>query len=213
MWALADTVLRNNDVFYVTYEIKDAEFDELQILIYMDDTLQKIRYKKVRQKLRYLQTELEETKIIYKKCLDKFNTDFAEYLFGEEGDMSKSMDSEEVKYDKIDTDVDEETIKDVYRKVAAKTHPDKKDGDENEFKRLNQANKNKDFGTILEMADEYDVPIESSEFMMLEMAKQNKSIVQSIENMKLTWAWHYVHLNGKDKEQFKKYVLQQLNVK
>ena len=30
--------------------------------------------------------------------------------------MSKSMDSEEVKYDKIDTDVSEETIKDVYRK-------------------------------------------------------------------------------------------------
>ena len=179
----------------------------------MDDTLQKIRYKKVRQKLRYLQTELQETKLIYKNCLDKFNTDFAEYLFGEEGDMSKSMDSEEVKYDKIDTDVSEETIKDVYRKVAAKTHPDKKDGDENEFKRLNQANKNKDFGTILEMADEYDIPIETSEFMMLEMAKQNKSIVQSIENMKLTWAWHYVHLGGKNKEQFKKYVLQQLNVK
>ena len=179
----------------------------------MDDTLQKIRYKKVRQKLRYLQTELQETKLIYKNCLDKFNTDFAEYLFGEEGDMSKSMDSEEVKYDKIDTDVSEETIKDVYRKVAAKTHPDKKDGDENEFKRLNQANKNKDFGTILEMADEYDVPIESSEFMMLEMAKQNKSIVQSIENMKLTWAWHYVHLDGKNKEEFKKYVLQQLNIK
>ena len=46
----------------------------------MDDTLQKIRYKKVRQNLRYLQTELEETKIIYKKCLDKFNTDFEIYL-------------------------------------------------------------------------------------------------------------------------------------
>ncbi len=179
----------------------------------MDDTLQKLRYKKVRQKLRYLQTELEETKILYKMCLDKFNTDFAEYLFGEEGDMSKSMDSEEVKYDKLDTDVSEETIKDVYRKVAAKTHPDKKDGSEDEFKKLNKANKNKDFGTILEMADEYDVPIETSEFMMLEMAKQNKSIIQSIENMKLTWAWHYVHLKGKDKEQFKKYVLQQLNVK
>ena len=39
----------------------------------MDDTLQKIRYKKVRQKLRYLQTELEETKMIYQVCLDKFN--------------------------------------------------------------------------------------------------------------------------------------------
>ena len=62
------------------------------------------------------------------------------------------------------------------------------------------------------MADEYDIPIETSEFMMLEMAKQNKSIIQSIANMKLTCAWHYVHLKGKDKEQFKKYVLQQLNV-
>ena len=41
----------------------------------MDDTLQKIRYKKVRQKLRYLQTELEETKLIYKKCLDTFNNE------------------------------------------------------------------------------------------------------------------------------------------
>ena len=179
----------------------------------MDDTLQKIRYKKVRQKLRYLQTELEETKLIYKHCLDTFNTDFAEYLMNEESDISAPIDSDEVKYDKIDSDVDDETIKDVYRKVAAKTHPDKKDGNEDEFKRLNEANKNKDFGTILEMADEYDVPIESSEFMMLEMAKQNKSIVQSIENMKLTWAWHYVHLDGKNKEEFKKYVLQQLNVK
>ena len=36
------------------------------------------------------------------------------------------------------------------------------------------------------MVDEYDVPIETSEFMMLEIIKQNKSIVQSIENMKLT---------------------------
>ena len=179
----------------------------------MDDTLQKIRYKKVRQKLRYLQTELEETKLIYKDCLDTFNTDFAEYLMNDESDISAPIDSEEVKYDKLDTDVDDETIKDVYRKVAAKTHPDKKDGSEDEFKKLNEANKNKDFGTILEMADEYDIPIESSEFMMLEMAKQNKSIVQSIENMKLTWAWHYVHLDGKNKEEFKKYVLQQLNVK
>ena len=178
----------------------------------MDDTLQKIRYKKVRQKLRYLQTELEETKLIYQVCLDKFNTEFSNFM--QEGpDSVVTGDSEKVKYDKLDTDVSEETIKDVYRKVAAKTHPDKKDGDEEVFKKLNKANKNKDFGTILEMADEYDIPIETSEFMMLEMAKQNKSIVNSIENMKLTWAWTFAHLRGNDKEEFKKYVLQQLNVK
>jgi len=179
----------------------------------MDDTLQKIRYKKVRQKLRYLQTELEETKMIYQVCLDKFNDDFSKYMNSQDNSVTAPSDSEQVKYDKLDTDVSEETIKDVYRKVAAKTHPDKKDGDEEQFKKLSEANKNRDFGTILEMADEYDVPIETSEFMMLEMAKQNKSIVDAIENMKLTWAWTYVHLKGNDKKEFKKYVLQQLNVK
>ena len=178
----------------------------------MDDTLQKIRYKKVRQKLRYLQTELQETKMVYQVCLDKFNEEFSKFM-RDGPDEIVSTDSEKVKYDKIDTDVSEETIKDVYRKVAAKTHPDKRDGNEEEFKKLNEANKNGDFGTILEMADEYDVPIETSEFMMLEMAKQNKSIVGAIENMKLTWAWTYAHLKGKDKEEFKKYVLQQLNIK
>ena len=180
----------------------------------MDDTLHKIRYKKVRQKLRYLQTELEETKMIYQVCLDKFNEEFSNFM-QEDGDnpITAPLDSEQVKYDKLDTDVDENTIKDVYRKVAAKTHPDKQDGDEEQFKKLNEANKNGDFGTILEMADEFDVPIDTSEFMMLEMAKQNKSIVNSIENMKLTWAWTFAHLRGNDKEEFKKYVLQQLNVK
>ena len=29
MWALADTVLKNNDIYYVTYEIIDADFDDL----------------------------------------------------------------------------------------------------------------------------------------------------------------------------------------
>ena len=119
----------------------------------MDDTLQKIRYKKVRQKLRYLQTELEETKLIYQVCLDKFNEEFSNYMQDENSPVVSS-DSEQVKYDKLNTDVDEETIKDIYRKVAAKTHPDKQTGDEEQFKKLNKANKNKDFGTILEMADE-----------------------------------------------------------
>ena len=178
----------------------------------MDDTLQKIRYKKVRQKLRYLQTELQETKMVYQVCLDKFNEEFSKFM-RDGPDEIVSTDSEKVKYDKIDTDVSEETIKDVYRKVAAKTHPDKRDGNEEEFKKLNEANKNGDFGTILEMADEYDVPIETSEFMMLEMAKQNKSIISTIENMKLTWAWTWAHLKGNDREEFKKYVLQQLNIK
>ena len=67
----------------------------------MDNTLQKIRYKKVRQKLRYLQSELEETKMIYQVCLDKFNEDFSTYM--QNGpDEVVSTDSEKVKYDKLE---------------------------------------------------------------------------------------------------------------
>ena len=175
----------------------------------MDDLI-KLRQKKIRQKLRYLQYELMEAKIIYKNSLQKFHKDFS----GDIKDQPKSEDKVDTKdpYEEIKTDVSEDTMKKVYRKVAAKTHPDK-GGDEEMFKIAAKANKNNDFGQLLEMADEYDVPIESSEFMMLEMAKQNKSIVGAIENMKLTWAWTYSHLRGNDKNEFKKYVLQQLNVK
>ena len=176
------------------------------------DTIQKLRYKKVRQKLRYLQTSLEETKMIYQVCLDKFNTEFSNQMQNSSNEVVTDS-TDDVKYDNLNSDVSEDTLKDMYRKVAAKTHPDKRDGDEEEFKKLNEANKNKDFGTILEMADEYDVPIETSEYMMLEMAKQNKTILETIENMKTTWAWTYVHLKGKEKKVFKQYVLQQLNVK
>ena len=173
----------------------------------MDDTLQKLRYKKVRQKLRYLQTELEETKILYKMCLDKFNTDFAEYLFGEEGDMSKSMDSEEVKYDKLDTDVSEETIKDVYRKVAAKTHPDKKGGDKKKFQVAAKAKKNNDFGQLLEMADELEIDIELSNELIDEMNKQCNAVINNINTIKTTTAWTWTHCQPQEREGLRQYIL------
>ena len=40
--------------------------------------IKELRYKKTRQQLRYIQTEFEETKIIYDDCVDKFNIEFKE---------------------------------------------------------------------------------------------------------------------------------------
>ena len=42
----------------------------------MNDLI-KLRQKKIRQKLRYLQLELMEAKIIYKNSLQKFHKDFS----------------------------------------------------------------------------------------------------------------------------------------
>ena len=116
----------------------------------------KLRQKKIRQKLRYLQLELMEAKIIYKNSLQKFHKDFSESI-KEQPKSDEQVDTKDP-YEEIKTDVSEDTMKKVYRKVAAKTHPDK-GGDEEMFKIAAKANKNNDFGQLLEMADELEIDI------------------------------------------------------
>jgi len=181
-------------------------------LLHMKE-LQKLHSRKVRLKLRYLQTELEETKLIYKNSLQKFNKDFSEDFIGtteEEIEVNRKVQSDP--YEKLETDVDDDTIKEVYRKVAGKTHPDKKGGDEKLFKIANKANRNKDFGHLLEMADELGVDINIDEKLVYEMKKQCGAIIKNIEMMKTTMAWTWVHLPNNQKKTFREYVLQQLQV-
>jgi hypothetical protein len=172
-----------------------------------------IKKKKLRQKLAYLQTELEETKLIYKDSLSRFNKDFREYMSG--ADLSENEVHTKIPkdpYEEIQTEIDDETLKNIYRKVAGKTHPDKKNGDEKEFKRANEANKNKDFGQLLEMADEYGIDVPMDDRMMNEVSLQIKAVVDTITNMKSTWAWTWVHIDKSNKNMFREYILQQLIV-
>ena len=106
--------------------------------------------------MRYLQTELEETKLVYEECVDTFNMDFSEQLMKniETDDSEYEVDNP---FEKIDSDMDGEMLKDIYKKIAVHVHPDKKHGDEEKFKVLNRANKNKDYGAMLEMADELNL--------------------------------------------------------
>ena len=127
-----------------------------------------------------------------------------------EPDASQKIPSDP--YEKIETDVDDDTIREVYRKVAGKTHPDKIDGNEKLFKSANQANRNKDFGHLLEMADELGIDVNLDDKFILEMKKQCSAIIKNVELMKTTMAWTWVHLPQDQKETFREYVLQQLQV-
>ena len=76
----------------------------------MDDLI-KLRQKKIRQKLRYLQLELMEAKIIYKNSLQKFHKDFS-------GDVKEQPNSDEKvdtkdPYAEIQTEVSKDTMKTV----------------------------------------------------------------------------------------------------
>ena len=164
----------------------------------------KLRQKKIRQKLRYLQLELMEAKIIYKNSLQKFHQDFSEDI----KDQPKSDEQVDTTdpYEEIKTDVSEDTMKKVYRKVAAKTHPDK-GGDEEMFKIAAKANKNNDFGQLLEMADELEIDIELSNELIDEMNKQCNAVVNNINTIKTTTAWTWAHCQPQERQGLKDYIL------
>ena len=164
----------------------------------------KLRQKKIRQKLRYLQYELMEAKIIYKNSLQKFHKDFSNDI----KDQPKSDEKVDTKdpYAEIKTDVSEDTMKKVYRKVAAKTHPDK-GGNEEMFKVAAKANKNKDFGALLEMADELEIDFELTNELINEITKQCTAVVESITKIKMTTAWTWAHCHTNEREGLRQYIL------
>jgi len=168
------------------------------------EELKKLRQQKVRQKLRYLQLELLETKIIYKNSLLRFHKDFSQ-------DVSEAPKDEKVDikdpYEEIQTDISEDTMKKVYRKVANKVHPDKKGGDKKQFQLASEANKNNDFGALLEMADELEIDIELSNELIDEMNKQCNAVVNNINTIKTTTAWTWAHCQPQERDGLRQYIL------
>jgi hypothetical protein len=176
----------------------------------MED-LKKLRQQKVRQKLRYLQLELLETKIIYKNSLERFRIDFSQEVNPEE--VKKQAVESKDPYEEIQTDVSEDSFKKVYRKVANKLHPDKKGGDLEKFKLANQANKNKDFGALLEMADELEIDFELSNELIDEMTKQCTAVIDNITQMKTTTAWTWAHSRENERESLRLYIMETIKPK
>ena len=173
--------------------------------------LDSIKNRKIRSQLRYLQLELEETKIIYEECLLKFNNDFRSYMMATQPDLSAPPQTSKDKNLEIKTEVEEDTFKQVYRKVAGKTHPDK-GGDSDKFKKANEANRNKDLGALMEMADELGVEVPMDNDMRNQLSKHIKAVSDTITNLKTTMAWTWCHVDTDNKGTLKQYILQQLNV-
>ena len=172
--------------------------------------LESIQNKKIRNQLRYLQLELEETKIIYQGCIEKFNNDFRSYMLDNNPEPTQVKMTEDNNL-KINNEVDDDTFKQVYRKVAGKTHPDK-GGDTDKFKKANEANRNKDFGALLEMADEVGVEVEINNEIREQIHKHIKAVSNTITNLKTTMAWTWGHVNEDNRDTLKQYILQQLQV-
>ena len=149
-----------------------------------------------------------ETKIIYKNSMERFRVDFSKEIEPDES-VKQAQDTKDP-YEEIQTDVSSDTMKKVYRKVANKVHPDKKGGDKEKFQIASKANKNKDFGALLEMADELEIDIELSNELINEMTKQCTAVIQNITSMKTTTAWTWAHSKPQERESLKLYILETL---
>jgi len=149
-----------------------------------------------------------ETKIIYKNSMERFRVDFSKEIEPDES-VKQAQDTKDP-YEEIQTDVSEDTMKKVYRKVANKVHPDKKGGDKEKFQIASKANKNKDFGALLEMADELEIDIELSNELINEMTKQCTAVIQNITSMKTTTAWTWAHSKPQERESLRLYILETL---
>ena len=84
---------------------------------------------------------------------------------------------------------------------------DKKGGDKEKFQLAATANKNKDFGQLLEMADELEIDIELSNELIDEMTKQCNAVVNNITKIKTTTAWTWAHCHPQEKDGLKEYIL------
>ena len=172
------------------------------------DKLKELRYKKTRQQLRYVQLELEETKLVYENCVDKFNIEFKDELL----DSKEEQEDVENSFFKIRTTVDEKTIKDIYKRIAIKVHPDKQTGDEEKFKILNRANKNKDYGLMMDMADELNIKIRNDEENYNNYKKQIRAIIETIKDMQMTFAWQWEHIEDNQKSAYRDHILKQMEL-
>ena len=88
----------------------------------MNDKLLELKQKKLRQKVGYLRTELEETVLIFEDALVEFENEFGEYFRKKptEKDNHKRITTKEPEFN-----IPRKDVNTIFKKIAQKTHPDK----------------------------------------------------------------------------------------
>lgn len=186
----------------------------------MNDKLLQLKRKKLRQKVLYLRTELDEAKLIFRDSLVIFNEDFGKYFNKE----NIAPDGKRVTDDELVFDIPKENVNLIFRKIAQKTHPDKlinKDISDLErdelvelYKEAQKSVENKDWVGVIEMANDLGIDVsnvknDDSEYLV----ESVKVLEEKINELKNTYAWIWKHTSKKQKGIVKKQILQSLGLK
>lgn len=170
----------------------------------------------------YLETLLEETKILFEEYNQNFLNEY--YDENDQKEMSKKKEQEknnnpkynvennnldenennpEIEPEQID-DVDNEKfiiLKKLYRRLSLKTHPDKNPNNGDLFKKINLAYKKKDLVILVRTSKELNIDISDIiDTSILPIFDKNiQNLEKEIFDLKHTVAWHWAHASTEEK--------------
>ena len=182
----------------------------------MNDKLLELKRKKLQRQILYLRTELEETTFIFQDCLIEFEGEFRDYF----KDQS-NKDHKKVTTDPPEFDIPKEDVKNVFKKIAQKTHPDKLIKEDtlsstykekvDMYKEALGSVENRDWSRVIEIAmelgiDVSDIKKDDSDYLH----ESTKALIEKIKELKSTYAWVWYH--AENKENAKQMILQSLGL-
>jgi hypothetical protein len=175
---------------------------------YKENTL---KLKKLLFKLKYLYAELDECNYTFDKCKENFSLEFKKKvskLKKKEKNVIKKVD-EQIKNSKLDNkkldnDTSPKSFKNLYRKIAFETHPDKGHSKRRVrlFNKAKEAYSNGSWFNLVEIATMLEIPLPTPTKQQLEsLSIEVNNVNGRISNIKnsVSWNWYFTDAGIKEK--------------
>jgi hypothetical protein len=200
--------MSNIDLFNIKLKRYLTQYDYLETLL--EET--KILFEEYNQKfLQEYYTEEEQNKLAQKKEQEKNNNPkynvqnhLEDNNIPDEPNEPNEIEAEEFQID----DIDDLILKKLYKKLSLKTHPDKTKDKGDYFKKINLAYKKKNIVILVRIAKELgidisDIIIQQSNSIISNFDKNIQNLEKQIHDLKHTVAWHWAHASEQEKQMYK----------
>jgi hypothetical protein len=191
--------------------------------------------KKTRLEFQMLNAEVLESELILEDCIDGFNDRFETGRKKEIVEESEAIENSDRNFDKEEKRKQKEReenrekheevmpedkdLRDLFKKIALKTHPDKLlDKDEEEIEHLTELYKDAasaaevgDGMALLEIAYELGIPVKIDPEKEVEwLNKKIEMLKETVSEMKNTAEWIWSHSDGSERDRVEEMIKSQL---
>jgi len=184
--------------------------------------IMKKRLEATLKKIDFLETELDWQSELLSEQHGEFDEFYQRWCAENDVDVPPPPEPtiQKPELDRVDVDIPEEVVlgqehfKITYKKLAMLTHPDKNDGDDTDFKTLNDGWLNGKWSKIIYLANKYDVAIHNVkeiDKLLREEAKKMEEIIQRNSNM-FSWKFWECGDDEECKEKLMQHFFKTINI-